>query len=59
MFWNLISASADRLIGAFPTFSYISGGLEDPGIREKVCLILEGGEAAFLKREVRYAIKPS
>lgn len=56
---QVIVASADRLSGAFPTFSYESGGLEDGGIRDKVCLILEGGEAAFLKREVRYAIKPS
>jgi energy-coupling factor transporter ATP-binding protein EcfA2 len=56
---QVIVASADRLSGAFPTFSYESGGLEDNGIRDKVCLILEGGEAAFLKREVRYGIKPS
>lgn len=56
---QVIVASADRLTGAFPTFSYSSGGLEDPEIRKKVCLILEGGEAAFLRREARYAIKPS
>jgi hypothetical protein len=57
---QVIVASADRLSGAFPTFSYASGGLENAtGIREKVCLILEGGEAAFLKRELRYALQPS
>lgn len=54
---QVIVASADRLSGAFPTFSYASGGLEDPKIREKVCLILEGGKAAFLKREARYALR--
>lgn len=56
---QVIVASADRLSGSFPTFSCVSGGLENPGIREKVCLILEGGEKAFLKREARYALKPS
>ena len=56
---QVIVASANRLGGAFPTFSYQSGGLEDPGIREKVCLILEGGRAAFLKREERYALRPN
>jgi len=54
---QVIVASADRLSGAFPTFSYTAGGLEDPAIREKVCLILEGGEDAFLKREERYALR--
>ena len=57
---QVIVASADRLSGAFPTFSYALGGLENAtGIREKVCLILEGGEAAFLKRERRYALQSS
>lgn len=54
---QVIVASADRISGAFPTFSYLSGGIEDPVIREKVCLILEGGAAAFLKREERYALR--
>ncbi len=54
---QVIVASADRITGAFPTFSYVSGGLEDPVIREKVCRILEGGATAFLKREERYALR--
>lgn len=46
--------------------SYISGSIENtysaetalyPGIREKVCNILEGGEIAFATREMRYAMK--
>jgi ABC-type lipoprotein export system ATPase subunit len=56
---QVIVASADRLSGDFPTFSYASGGLEDAEIRDKVCLILEGGRAAFLKREARYALQPN
>lgn len=54
---QVIVASADRLGGSFPTFSYASGGLENTDIREKVCLILEGGEPAFLTREKRYALQ--
>ena len=53
---QVIIASADRLAGAFPRFSYEAGGLEDANVREQVCLILEGGRAAFMKREERYAL---
>lgn len=56
---QVIVASADRLGGSFPSFSYTSGGLENIHIREKVCLVLEGGETAFLKRERRYALQQS
>jgi hypothetical protein len=35
--------------------SYTSGALENPKIRECVYNILEGGKAAFLKREQKYA----
>lgn len=35
---------------------YLSGSLENPEIINKVCEILEGGEAAFRKRKERYQI---
>lgn len=37
---------------------YESGALENPDIRNRICDILEGGEKAFLKRELRYGILP-
>lgn len=36
------------------TYHYINGSLENGSIREKVCLILEGGVEAFKAREHRY-----
>ena len=62
----VVNADADQVIVAnakregvteLPRISYYSGGLEDPKIRTAVCEILEGGERAFLERELRYAIK--
>jgi predicted ATP-dependent endonuclease of OLD family len=47
---NSYRDNADHL----PQFTYISGGLEDPEIIQKVCDILEGGEIAFMKRHNRY-----
>ena len=44
--------SANKL----PRMTYEAGGLEDPETRKQVCLLLEGGEDAFKKRELRYAI---
>lgn len=47
---------------AYPRLRYDSGGLEhsvagtDLGIREAVCLLLEGGEEAFRARENRYSL---
>ncbi len=41
---------------ALPDISYKSGGLENSGIREKVCAILEGGEYAFRERARRLRI---
>ena len=54
---QVIIAAADRQLGSFPKFSYASGSLENPGIRKKVCSVLEGGEKAFLEREKRYALR--
>jgi hypothetical protein len=46
---------------AYPRIRYDSGGLEHSasgdnlGVREAVCLLLEGGEEAFKARENRYS----
>lgn len=42
--------------GAPPEFHYQTGGLEDPSIRQQVCDILEGGEAAFKQRARRLRV---
>ena len=42
--------------GTPPEFAYISGGLEDPVIRDSVCDILEGGEPAFRERAKRLRV---
>ncbi len=59
----VVNTDADQVIVArstrmpdqqLPVFSYQSGALEDESIRREVCEILEGGEAAFKRRERRY-----
>lgn len=59
---QIIIATADRpTTQTYPCLRYHSGGLEhsvvgsDFGIREAVCLLLEGGEDAFRARENRYS----
>ncbi len=39
-----------------PEITYLSGGLEDKEVREKVCEILEGGEKAFQERAKRLRV---
>jgi hypothetical protein len=60
---QVIIATADRpTTQPYPCLRYYSGGLEhsvpgsDLGIREAVCLLLEGGEDAFRARENRYSL---
>ncbi len=60
---QIIIASAERSsTQQYPRFHYNSGGLEYSaigdklGIREAVCLLLEGGEEAFKARENRYSL---
>lgn len=60
---QVIVASADRPASQpYPLIHYASGALEhtdmssDMGIREAVCLFLEGGKDAFRVRENRYAL---
>ena len=55
--------AADYDGGRKPRIVYTSGSLENtsrdasnPGIREKVCSILEGGSEAFKKRAQKYSL---
>lgn len=60
---QIIIATAERpSTQPYPCLRYDSGGLEhsaqgaDLGVREAVCLLLEGGEDAFRARESRYSL---
>lgn len=60
---QIIIASAKRATTQpYPCLHYDSGGIEhsiagdEVGIREAVCLLLEGGEEAFKSRENRYSL---
>jgi hypothetical protein len=61
----VVNTDADQVIVAscdshepnrLPNINYISGSLENPEIREKVCEILEGGEKAFKERAKRLRV---
>lgn len=61
----VVNTDADQIIvaqsgsssgGALPSISYVSGGLDEKGIRSLVCSILEGGEFAFRDRARRLRI---
>ena len=62
----VVNADSEQVIVAhndFEVLSYTSGALEhtsgdynNPGIRENVCKILEGGEDAFRQREKKYGM---
>jgi hypothetical protein len=56
----VVNADADQVIVAendAGVLRYMSGSLEEPAINKAVRRILEGGDAAFLKRELRYNLK--
>ena len=56
----VVNADADQVIVAkndAGVLRYTSGSLEDPVTNQAVRRILEGGDAAFLKRELRYNLK--
>ena len=60
---QVIIATAERpSTQPYPCLRYDAGGLEhsvsgnDLGVREAVCLLLEGGEEAFRARENRYSL---
>lgn len=61
----VVNTDADQVIvarcgsherGRLPGITYISGGLEEPAIREAVCAILEGGKRAFQERAKRLRV---
>ncbi|NMM80895.1 hypothetical protein B2J86_08140 [Acidovorax sp. SRB_14] len=61
----VVNTDADQVIvahcgnhepGRLPRMSYVSGGLEEPAIRESVCAILEGGRRAFQERAKRLRV---
>jgi len=61
----VVNADADQVIvatagshrpGQLPLIQYVSGGLENPEIRQHVCEILEGGELAFKERARRLRV---
>lgn len=62
----VVNTDADQVIvanagahrpGGLPEMTYISGGLENPVIRQQVCEILEGGQHAFEERARRLRIR--
>lgn len=62
----VVNTDADQVIvanagphrpGQLPEMTYMSGGLENPEIRQQVCEILEGGQHAFEERARRLRIR--
>jgi energy-coupling factor transporter ATP-binding protein EcfA2 len=56
----VVNTDAEQVIMARcdgETISYSTGSLEDPGTRQQVATLLEGGMEAFRKREQRYELK--
>jgi hypothetical protein len=52
----IIASSGPHRNRQLPVLNYQSGGLENSEIRQKVCSILEGGEAAFKERAKRLRV---
>lgn len=52
----IIAEAGSHIPGQMPSISYISGGLDEASIRERVCAILEGGEDAFKSRARRLRV---
>ena len=61
----VVNTDAEQVIVAYcishqqnqlPEIDYVSGSLENPEIRKKVCEILEGGEIAFKERAKRLRV---
>lgn len=53
----IVAAAGPHPSGGLPPISYVAGGLENAAIREAVCNILEGGEAAFRERARRLRVR--
>lgn len=55
----VVNADAEQIIIAendAETLRYETGALEENHIRDKICVILEGGERAFRQRELKYGL---
>jgi AAA domain, putative AbiEii toxin, Type IV TA system len=53
----VIAASARVENSTLPSIEYVTGALENEGIRRSVCKTLEGGDRAFLERDRRYRLR--
>lgn len=53
----IVASSGPHVPGGLPNLSYVSGGLENPVVRNEVCEILEGGKPAFEERARRLRIR--
>ena len=53
----IIAKAGPHAAGSLPPITYTTGGLESEPIRQEVCNILEGGEAAFAERARRLRVK--
>lgn len=53
----IVATAGAHVPGGLPDLSYISGGLENPAVRNEVCEILEGGKPAFEERARRLRIQ--
>lgn len=53
----IVATSVRVAADTLPNVTYVAGALEDPAIRDQVCLLLEGGEEAFRKRGQRYGVR--
>jgi hypothetical protein len=55
----VVNADAEQIVIAendAETLRYETGALEEGHIRNKICLVLEGGERAFKQRELKYGL---
>ncbi|KLU27218.1 hypothetical protein EOS_05745 [Caballeronia mineralivorans PML1(12)] len=55
----VVNADAEQIIIAHndaEVLRYETGAIEEPHMREKICVILEGGETAFRQRELKYGL---
>lgn len=64
----VVNTDADQIIiaecgphtqGQLPPITYMTGGLEDKEVRDRVCDILEGGDIAFRERARRLRVRLS
>lgn len=52
----IIAEAGSHVPGQLPSISYLSGGLDEASIRERVCGILEVGDDAFKSRARRLRV---